>query len=211
MSTVPRVLREPWRELSRQRDGATFGIWVFLASEALFFGSLLLLYTIDRISYPQAFIMAGRETDIWYGTVNTAILMTSSLTMAVAAQAAEADMRRLAIWCLAATAAFGMIFLVLKGFEYAEDLRKNLWPGPNFALKVPATQLFFALYWTLTGIHAVHLTVGLGFIGRLIVMGGLGRIQLRENPQVEVTALYWHLVDVIWIILYPLIYLMGRS
>jgi cytochrome c oxidase subunit III len=211
MSIAAGVLKKPWHELSRQREGATFGIWVFLASEALFFGSLLLLYSIDRISHPQAFIMAGRETDIWYGTINTAVLMTSSLTMAVAAQAAEADMRRLAIWCLAATAAFGMIFLVLKGFEYAEDLRKNLWPGPNFALKAPAAQLFFALYWILTGIHAVHLTIGLGLIGRLVVMGARRRIQLRENPQVEVTALYWHLVDVIWIILYPLIYLMGRS
>ena len=211
MSTAAGVLKEPWHELSRQREGATFGIWVFLASEVLFFGSLLLLYTIDRVSYPQAFIMAGRETNIWYGTINTAVLMTSSLTMAVAAQAAEADMRRLAIWCLAATVAFGMIFLVLKGFEYAEDIRKNLWPGPNFALKLPTTQLFFALYWTLTGIHAVHLTIGLGLIGRLIIMGGRRRIQLRENPEVEVTALYWHLVDVIWIILYPLIYLMGRS
>jgi cytochrome c oxidase subunit III len=211
MSIAAGVLKKPWHELSRQREGATFGIWVFLASEALFFGSLLLLYSIDRISHPQAFIMAGRETDIWYGTINTAVLMTSSLTMAVAAQAAEVDMRRLAIWCLAATAAFGMIFLVLKGFEYAEDLRKNLWPGPNFALKAPAAQLFFALYWILTGIHAVHLTIGLGLIGRLVVMGARRRIQLRENPQVEVTALYWHLVDVIWIILYPLIYLMGRS
>jgi cytochrome c oxidase subunit III len=211
MSIAAGVLKKPWHELSRQREGATFGIWVFLASEALFFGSLLLLYSIDRMSHPQAFIMAGRETDIWYGTINTAVLMTSSLTMAVAAQAAEADMRRLAIWCLAATAAFGMIFLVLKGFEYAEDLRKNLWPGPNFALKAPAAQLFFALYWILTGIHAVHLTIGLGLIGRLVVMGARRRIQLRENPQVEVTALYWHLVDVIWIILYPLIYLMGRS
>src|SRR6185312_14613482 len=211
MSTADRVLQEPWHELSRQREGATFGIWVFLASEALFFGSLLLVYAIDRISFPQGFITAGRETDIWYGTVNTAVLMTSSLTMAVAAQAAEADMRRLAIWCLAATAAFAMVFLVLKGFEYAEDLRKNLWPGPNFALKAPAAQLFFALYWILTGIHAVHLTIGLGLIGRLVVMGARRRIQLRDNPQVEVTALYWHLVDVIWILLYPLIYLMGRS
>jgi cytochrome c oxidase subunit 3 len=211
MSTADRVLQEPWHELSRQREGATFGIWVFLASEALFFGSLLLVYAIDRISFPHGFITAGRETDIWYGTVNTAVLMTSSLTMAVAAQAAEADMRRLAIWCLAATAAFAMVFLVLKGFEYAEDLRKNLWPGPHFALKAPGAQLFFALYWTLTGIHAVHLTIGLGLIGRLIGMGARRRIQLRDNPQVEVTALYWHLVDVIWILLYPLIYLMGRS
>lgn len=211
MSAAVKVLRKPWNDLSQQRDAATFGIWVFLASEALFFGSLLLLYAVDRISHPQAFIMAGRETDIWYGTINTAVLLTSSLTMAVAAQAATADMRRLALWCLAATVALGALFLVLKGFEYAEDLEKNLWPGSDFALKARGTQLFFALYWTLTGVHAIHLTIGMVLIGRLIALGGLGRIRLRENPQVEVTALYWHLVDVIWIILYPLIYLLGRS
>jgi cytochrome c oxidase subunit 3 len=211
MSGVADVLKPPWKELSRQREGATFGIWVFLASELLFFGSLILLYTAYRIANPNDFIIAGRETDIWYGTVNTAILMTSSLTMAVASQAAEADMRRLTIWCLTATAAFGLLFLVCKGFEYAEDIEKNLLPGANFALKEPAAQIFFALYWIMTAIHAIHLTIGLGLVGRLAIFGALRAIPLRENPQVEVTALYWHLVDVIWIVLYPLIYLMGRS
>jgi cytochrome c oxidase subunit 3 len=209
--TASHVLQEPWRQLSRQREAATFGIWVFLASETLFFGALLLLYTVDRISHPAGFLTAGRETDIWYGTVNTAVLMTSSLTMAVAAQAAEAEMRRLALWCLSATVAFGVAFLVLKGFEYAEDFDKNLWPGPDFVLQGAGARLFFGLYWTLTGVHAIHLSIGLGLICRLILMGGSGRLVLRGNPQVEVTALYWHLVDVIWIILYPLIYLMGRS
>jgi len=211
MSVAAQVLRKPWDELARQREAATFGIWVFLASEALFFGSLLLLYAVYRISHPQGFVIAGRETDIWFGTINTAVLMTSSLTMAVASQAATADMRKRTIWCLAATAALGALFLVLKGFEYAEDLERNLWPGSHFALKAPGAQLFFALYWTLTGVHAIHLTIGMTLTGRLIMLGSLRRIQLRENPQVEVTALYWHLVDVIWIILYPLIYLMGRS
>lgn len=211
MSDVSDVLKPPWKDLSRQREGATFGIWVFLASELLFFGSLILLYAAYRIANPDAFIIAGRETDIWYGTVNTAVLMTSSLTMAVAAQAAEADMRRLTIWCLAATVTLGLMFLVFKGFEYAEDIEKNLLPGANFALKEPAAQIFFALYWIMTAIHAIHLTIGLGLVGRLALFGGLRVIPLRENPQVEVTALYWHLVDVIWIILYPLIYLMGRS
>ncbi len=211
MTTSTNVLQPPWKLLSRQREGATFGVWVFLASELLFFGSLLLLYTAYRISNPDTFIVAGRETDIWYGTVNTAVLMTSSLTMAVAAQAAEADMRRLTIWCLAATVVLGLMFLVFKGFEYAEDIEKSLVPGINFALKEPAAQIFFALYWIMTAIHAVHLSIGLGLVGRLAIFGALRRVQLRENPQVEVTALYWHLVDVIWIILYPLIYLMGRS
>ena len=211
MNARTNVLQPPWNELSRQREGATFGIWVFLASELLFFGSLLLLYTAYRIANPDAFIAAGRETDLWYGTVNTAVLMTSSLTMAVAAQAAEADMRRLTIWCLGATMALGVMFLVFKGFEYAEDIEKGLVPGPNFALKEPAAQIFFALYWIMTAIHAIHLSIGLGLVGRLAVFGALRRVQLRENPQVEVTALYWHLVDVIWIILYPLIYLPGRA
>jgi len=205
------VLQPPWKELARQKEGATFGIWVFLASELLYFGSLLLLYTAYRSANPDAFIAAGRETDIWYGTVNTAVLMTSSLTMAVGAQAAEADMRRLAIWCLTATVVFGLMFLAFKGFEYEEDIEKNLVPGANFALKEPAAQIFFALYWIMTAIHAIHLSIGLGLVGRLALFGAMQRVHLRENPQVEVTALYWHLVDVIWIILYPLIYLMGRS
>lgn len=153
----------------------------------------------------------GRETDIWYGTVNTAVLLTSSLTMAVAAQAAEAEYRRLTLWCLAGTMALGLAFLVLKGFEYAEDIEKNLVPGSHFVLAEPAAQLFFALYWLMTAVHAIHLTIGLELIGRLIVFGKLRIIALRENPQVEVTALYWHLVDIIWIVLYPLIYLMGRT
>lgn len=131
--------------------------------------------------------------------------------MAVAAQGAERDRRRLVIGCLAATAALGLLFGALKGFEYAEDIRKNLVPGPGFALHEPAAQLFFALYWTMTGLHAVHLTIGIVLVGRLCLLGALGRIALRDNPQVEVTALYWHLIDVIWIILYPLIYLPGRA
>jgi cytochrome c oxidase subunit 3 len=205
------ILRPPWKELTRQREGATFGIWVFLASELLFFGSLLLLYTAYRVANSDVFIIAGRETDLWYGTVNTAVLMTSSLTMAVAAQAAEADMRRLAIWGLGATVVLGLMFLVFKGFEYAEDVEKHLVPGAYFALKEPAAQIFFALYWIMTAVHAIHLSIGLGLVGRLAIFGALRRVELRENPQVEVTALYWHLVDVIWIILYHLIYLMGRS
>lgn len=211
MSDAPALLKEPWHDLARQREGATFGIWVFLASELLFFGALLLTYTVYRIENPQAFAAAARETDIWYGTVNTAVLMTSSLTMAVAAQGAEKDFRRLVVWCLAATAALGLTFGVLKGFEYAEDIRKGLVPGPGFTLREPAAQLFFALYWILTGIHAVHLTIGIILVSRLCLLGSTRRMVLRDNPEVEVTALYWHLVDVIWIVLYPLIYLPGRA
>ena len=213
-------LREPWSELeagpdeafARQRDGATFGIWVFLASEVLFFAALFLTYTAYRIANPEAFAAAGRETNVVYGTLNTAILLTSSLTMAMASQAAEAGLfRRLTLWCLAATAGLGLAFLLVKGFEYREDIEKHLVPGPDFALTQPPAQIFFAFYWLVTVVHAVHLSIGIGAVARLLVKGWRDPDFLPENPQVEVTALYWHLVDLVWIVLYPMLYLPGRS
>lgn len=220
MSDIEARLREPWSDLetdhetafARQRNGATFGIWVFLASEALFFGALFLTYTATRLAHPEAFAAAGRETNIVYGTLNTAILLTSSLTMAVASQAAEKGLfRRLTLWCLAATAALGLAFLVVKGFEYREDIEKHLVPGAHFALMQAPAQLFFAFYWLVTVVHAIHLSIGIGLVARLIVKGRRDPDFLKENPQVEVTALYWHLVDLVWVFLYPMLYLPGRS
>ena len=139
------LLREPWRDFRRQREAGKFGIWVFLASETLFFGALLLTYTVCRIEHPDAFAAAGRETNVWYGTINTAVLLTSSLTMAAAAQAAEesARLRRLILVCLMLTAALGLAFIVIKGFEYKEDIDKHLVPGAGFALPQPGAQLFY--------------------------------------------------------------------
>jgi cytochrome c oxidase subunit 3 len=211
MSDARDLLREPWSALDRQTGAATFGVWVFIASELLFFGGLLLVYAIYRGIYPAGFEAAARETNIWYGTINTAVLLTSSLTMAVASQAARADFRRLVIFALVATALFGTVFAVLKGFEYREDIDKHLVPGQGFALSKPGAEIFFAIYWIITGLHAVHLTIGIALVSRLAFVGATGRMRLRGSPQVEATALYWHLVDVIWIFLYPLIYLPGRS
>ncbi len=212
MTDTTGLLREPWENFERQRGAGKFGIWVFLASEVLFFGALMLTYTVCRIDHPDAFAAAGRETDIWYGTINTTILLTSSLTMAVASQAAAAgrEFRRLVISCLASTASLGFAFLVLKAFEYKEDIDKHLLPGVHFALHETGAQLFFGLYWLITGVHAIHLTIGIVLVARLALLGYLDKLQLDENPEIEVTALYWHLVDVIWIFLYPLIYLPGR-
>lgn len=213
MSDTSGLLKEPWQRLSRQRDAGQFGIWVFLASEVLFFGALMLTYTVCRVEHMEAFAAAARETNIWYGTINTAILLTSSLTMAVASQAAASGepFRRLILWCLLATAALGLAFLVVKGFEYKEDIEKHLVPDAHFALKQVGAQLFYGLYWLVTGVHAVHLTIGIILVLRLAFLGSLGELQLRENPELEVTGLYWHLVDIVWIFLYPLIYLPGRS
>jgi cytochrome c oxidase subunit 3 len=172
----------------------------------------MLTYTVCRIDHPSAFAAAGRETNIWYGTINTAILLTSSLTMAVASQAAAAGQhfRRLVISCLAATAMLGLVFLMVKGFEYKEDIAKHLVPGARFALKETGAQLFYGLYWLVTGVHAIHLTIGIALVIRLALLSYFDRLQIDENPEIEVTGLYWHLVDVIWIFLYPIIYLPGR-
>jgi cytochrome c oxidase subunit 3 len=214
MSDAQTLLQEPWKELARQSESSKFGIWIFLASEVLFFGALILVYTVYRAYDPAAFVRAARETNVWFGTVNTAVLLTSSLTMALAAQAAaggNTELRRVVLAGLAATAACGLVFLVLKGFEYKEDLEKHLFPGPSFALPNGVSRIFFALYWILTSVHGIHLTIGIVLVSRLFIAGLVRPLPLACNPQIEVTALYWHLVDVIWIFLYPLIYLPGRA
>ncbi|EJW12525.1 Cytochrome c oxidase polypeptide III [Rhodovulum sp. PH10] len=208
------ILQEPWARVSRQREGATFGIWVFLATEALFFGALFLTYAIGRIENPAGFVAAGRETDVFYGTLNTAILLTSSLTMAVASQAAaegEAALHRLVVWCLGATVLLALAFLVVKGFEYREDVEKHLVPGRDFAIVERGAQIFFALYWIITGVHAIHVSVGIVLISRLWIMAATRRMKVEKNPQIEVAGLYWHFVDIVWIFVYPLIYLPGRA
>lgn len=213
------LLREPWTDLARQRSAGKFGIWLFLASEILFFGALILTYSYYRYLFPDGFRAAGRETSVLYGTLNTAILLTSSLTVAVASQiSGEAQnerlderAHRLVSLMLAATVSLGLAFLVVKGFEYAEDLGKHLWPGASFALGERGAAIFYALYWLITGVHAIHLSIGIVVMSRLLLIGLRGRRPYAGNPELQVSTLYWHLVDVVWIFLYPLIYLPGRE
>ncbi|PXW51099.1 cytochrome c oxidase subunit 3 [Methylobacterium sp. B4] len=218
--TAERHLREPWDELRlpatrafrSQRAGATFGMWIFLASEVLFFGALFLLYTALRLEHSADFAVAARETNIVYGTLNTALLLTSGMTAAVAVQASEReDLRRLTLLCLAATVALGLAFMVVKGLEYREDIEKHLVPGAHFALKERATQLFFGFYWLSTSIHAIHLAIGIGLLTRLIWREWRSPGLLFKSPQLEVATLYWGFVDLVWIVLYPMLYLDGRS
>ncbi len=210
MSDASSALREPWDSLARQRGAVSLGVWAFLASEVLFFGALFLGYAVYRHAYPAAFVSAARHTDIVYGTVNTVILMTSSLTMAVAARAAEGGIRRTAIVCLLATLALGAAFLAVKGFEYRDDIAKGLVPGPHFALQPSQAQIFWAFYWVMTGVHAFHLTIGIGVVSTITYLLARGRVT-SKSPMFEATALYWHLVDVIWVGLVPLLYLIGRN
>lgn len=203
-------LHPPWKDLNRQHQAVTFGMWVFLASEVLLFGGLFAGYTIYRDLYSRGFLAAGHQTSIVFGTINTAILMTSSLTMAVAGRAARAALLRTARLMLMATFFLGVLFLFLKGFEYREDIQKGLFPGHGFPLTAAGAQIFFSFYWVMTGIHALHVTGGLAAVLRLIIASARNREWLAGSTSEEATALYWHLVDVIWIILYPLLYLAGR-
>jgi cytochrome c oxidase subunit III len=208
MDTLP---REPFETLARQHQAASFGMWVFLASEILLFSGLFAGYAVYRGLYPTGFFAASQETDIVLGTINTAIMMTSSLSIAVAGGAVRARMYTLAYRLLVATFLMGAMFLVLKGFEYREDIGKHLVPGSGFGLSEAGAQLFFSYYWVMTGIHAIHVTGGLGAVARLIVVARRDPVWLSGSAAEEATALYWHLVDVIWIVLYPLLYLGGRS
>ncbi len=210
MSDLARALQEPWPDLRLQREGVGLGMWFFLASELLFFAALFCTYAVYRSFNAEAFRIAGAHTKIVYGSINTALLLTSSLTMTIALRAATARLRDLTLRCLGATAALGLAFLICKGLEYRSDIAENLVPGPEFPLKPPATEIFWSLYWIMTGIHAIHLTAGIGVV--IVVMTLFKRrIIPVQGSTMEGVAIYWHFVDSVWIFLYPLIYLAGRS
>ena len=210
MSNVSRALQEPWPDLAVQREGVHFGIWVFLASEILFFSGLFLTYAVYRSFNPQAFAEAGRHAEIFYGTLNTGLLLTSSMTMAVALRASRARSRRITLTALALTVLLGFGFLFCKGLEYHDDLSKHLFPGPHFAIASPPAQLFWSLYWIMTGIHAIHMSGGIAAVVTVWVLFWRRTIPV-QNSTMEGVAAYWHFVDLVWLVLYPLLYLVGRS
>jgi cytochrome c oxidase subunit 3 len=210
MTDLSRALREPWPDLRLQREGVSLGMWFFLASEVLFFGALFCGYTIYRSYNAEAYRIAGAHTQIVYGSINLVLLLSSSFTMTVALRAATVQWRELTLACLVVTAALGIAFLVCKGLEYREDLKEHLFPGPDFPLSPPATQIFWGFYWIMTGVHAVHLSVGIGVV--LVVFALFERRAIPvQGSTMEGVAIYWHFVDCIWIVLYPLLYLPGRS
>lgn len=206
------------RDEARAPDGtpaARLGMWVFIASEVLFFGGLLFAYAAARSTHAHAFAMASRHTEIVIGTANTALLLTSSAAVALASEAASARAWRLTRVALWAAIMLGATFLLLKSVEYGLDWRHGLIPGPGFRLDGPASdrsgaEVFFSLYFLMTSLHALHMLVGLGLLAWLTRQ--LGRRDAASIVRhAHVTALYWHFVDVIWIVLYPLLYLVDRS
>ncbi|MEP6503934.1 MAG: cytochrome c oxidase subunit 3 [Betaproteobacteria bacterium] len=197
-------------EPADEPDIGKLGMWVFLASEVLFFGGLFLVYLYGRTHWPEGWSEASRHTDVVLGTVNTALLLTSSAVVALAVACEEhASQQRWTARLLALTAALGATFLVIKGFEWHAEWQEHLFPGPSFSLAVPGAQEFFALYFVMTGLHAVHMIVGVAVLA-ILARGRSGERAWARAGQVEVAALYWHFVDLVWIFLYPLLYLVER-
>ena len=202
------ALNEPWATANRQAVATQFGMWSFLATETLFFAGMFLFYAVARFSHPVGFRAGAHEAEIAYGTVNTVVLLTSSLTMAIAERAVKEALVPLARWMFAATLLLGIAFLVVKAGEYRADVAEHLVPGPGFKLAAAGASQFWAFYWTATGVHACHMLIGLGVVARMLL---IPRAALAGRwTTAQGSALYWHLVDLIWVILYALIYLVGR-
>ncbi|MBV9701276.1 MAG: cytochrome c oxidase subunit 3, partial [Methylobacteriaceae bacterium] len=172
---------------------------------------LLVCYAVYRYQYPAAFLVAARETDVVFGTINAVLLLTSSMTVALAVRMSRAGQAHLSGYALLATVALGLAFLVVKAFEYSGDIGDGLFPGPGFRLGPPQTQIFWSLYWIMTGVHALHLIVGIGVLVTVFALLRRAAFDSRRNTIVEGSCLYWHFVDIVWIFLYPLLYLPGRS
>lgn len=195
--------------MEQQVEAVTLGMWIFLISEVLLFGGLFTAYTYFRVAYPQAFATASGHNNVIIGTVNTVVLIVSSLTMALAVAAARAARRRRLVVLLGTTAALGLVFLVLKAVEYVEHWHAGLVPGVHAEATTGPAALFYWLYFVMTGLHALHLLVGITLVGVLMVLGARGRFGPVYHTPVEVGGLYWHLIDVIWVFLFPLLYLIG--
>jgi cytochrome c oxidase subunit 3 len=200
-------------DVAQQRRAVSLGMWAFLVNEIMFFGGLFGAYTVYRILHPQAFHDGSHHLDITLGAFNTAVLIASSLTMALAVWSAEHGRRAALIGWLVATLLLGAVFVGVKGVEYHDKWVHHLVPGPHFTWPgpdAPHVQLFYSLYFAMTGFHALHMLVGFGLLGWLIVDARRGRFGPAYWAPVEMVGLYWHFVDIVWIFLFPLLYLIGR-
>jgi cytochrome c oxidase subunit 3 len=206
------VVHKQFDDFEQQHAAGTFGMWVFLATELLFFGGMFCGYAFYRMRFAAAFEAGSHLLDVRWGAINTAVLLTSSLTMVLAVRAGE--MRRPAsrMIFVMATTLLGSMFLTIKfAFEWTHDYHEHLVPGLNFALQSPLArgiELFFCFYFLMTGLHAIHLIIGIVVLGAMIALAGYD--DRESSSRFEITGLYWHFVDIVWIFLFPLLYLIGR-
>lgn len=188
--------------------GAKLGMWLFLVTELLLFGGLFLLYSVYLSHFPHEFATAGRQLNWIFGTVNTMVLLTSSLLAAMAVTAVQRDNRGLAVRLLAGTISCAAIFMVIKYVEWSAKIRHGIYPNsPHLASAPPGEPVFFSLYYITTGIHGLHVLIGAAILGWIAAKVRTGKVHKGDYVLLENGALYWHLVDLIWIFIFPLYYL----
>ena len=211
----PPGLKHHFDDPEQQKESSTLGMWAFLATEILFFGGMFCAYTIYRSLYHEAFESSSRFMNVTIGGINTGVLICSSLTMALAVRAAQLGQKKALIWLLVLTLMLGCVFLGLKADEYHEKWVDHHIPGPGFhyadARYAQQVQILFYLYFAMTGLHAVHMIVGAGLLITLIVMAARNRFSAVWYTPVDMIGLYWHFVDIVWIFLFPLLYLIGHT
>jgi len=198
-------------DAEQQREAATLGMWIFLATEVMLFGGMLTAYTVYRFLYARGFAEGSRQLDLWLGSINTVVLITSSLTMAIGVHGAQVGRRRLLVTSLLLTILLGVTFLSIKGVEYAHKFEEGLVPGVDFTYtgpEAPHVALFILLYFMLTGVHALHMVIGIGAVSVVAYLGWRGRFGPAYHTPVELVGLYWHFVDIVWIFLLPLLCLL---
>ena len=207
------LVAEQFENLEQQIHADRLGMWIFLATEVMFFGGMFTGYTVYRNMYPVAFAMASRQTSYVLGTVNTFVLLASSLTVVLALHSAQTAKRKALIMYLLLTIGLGLMFLGFKFLEYYQHYKDHLLPGYDFVFDPAYSQaaaLFMCFYFAMTGVHALHMIVGVGLMTFLLVLAVRGRIRPEYPGHVDIIGLYWHFVDIIWIFLYPLLYLIDR-
>lgn len=238
----PAHLAHQFDSVEQQRQASSLGMWIFLVTEVMFFGGLFAGYVIYRGMFPEAWIVGSHLLSIGLGGFNTAVLLGSSFTMALAVHAAQTNNRKATVTFIALTMLLGAVFLGVKVVEYSAKFEHHLVPGENFhfdpshieqphgevhakpvegagihnfaqaiqVVKEGPLQLFFSFYFTMTGMHAVHMIIGEGILLWLLIAAMRGRFTAEYYAPVEITGLYWHFVDIVWIFLFPMLYLIGR-
>ena len=216
MDIAEGVVKIQFDDLAQQREADTLGMWAFLSTELLLFSGLFLGYLVYRYNYPETFAEAGRHMHLVLGSINTGVLLTSSLTVALATLAVKAKRRTALVVLLGLTILLGLAFIGIKGFEYYQEFQEQLAPFPglpfHFEGRHPEqARIFYSLYFIMTGLHALHLSVA------IIIMGVMTILTLRHHQwekleaKIDISGLYWHFVDIVWVFLFPILYLIGRS
>ena len=205
-------LQSHFANAEQQYEVSTFGMWVFLVTEIMFFGGLFCAYLLYRVQYPDAFQHASHHLDILLGTFNTVVLIGSSLTMALAVHSARMSRPKAIAFWIGMTLVLGGIFLGVKAYEYTHTWHEGLFPA-NFFFDAPDAayqRIYFSLYFAMTGLHATHMVIGMVIMVIIAWQALKGAYTSAWYTPVEIMGLYWHFVDLVWIFLFPLLYLIGR-